>query len=116
MSGRKRSSPSSAPEFTFGAGRADIRAMAGYLIGSVAFALAFLLGASGLGRPRIVLALGALLGGGWIAAGAIGRANEVQRGNDVVPLWFLAGLVGFLFLIWCGGLWLGLRIRRARAG
>lgn len=90
--------------------------MVGYLIGSVAFAIAFLLGASRLGRPRIVLAVGALLGGGWIAAGAISRASEAGRGNDVVPLWFLVGLVAFLYLIWCGGLWVGLRIRRSRAG
>jgi hypothetical protein len=89
--------------------------MAGYLIGSAAFLIAFALGASRLGRPRMVLAVGALAGGAWIAGGAIGRANDLEQGNDVVPLWFLAALVGFLYLIWCGGLWLGLRVRRFRA-
>ena len=89
--------------------------MAGYLIGSAAFLIAFTLGASRLGRPRLVLAVGALAGGAWIAGGAIGRANDLEQGHDVVPLWFLAALVGFLYLIWCGGLWLGLRLRRSRA-
>lgn len=103
------------PKLTLHARPADTEPMAGYLIGSIAFLVALALGATGLGRPRLVLAVGALAGCAWIAGGAIARADDLQKGNDIVPLWFLAALVGFLYLIWCGGLWLGLRLRRARA-
>jgi hypothetical protein len=30
------------------------------------------------------------------------------------PLWLGAGLVLLLYAIWCGGLWLGVRLRRIR--
>jgi len=36
------------------------------------------------------------------------------HGHKLVPLWFLVGLVALLYGIWCGGLWVGLRLRRAR--
>jgi hypothetical protein len=51
---------------------------------------------------------------GWIATLAAGPTDA--RGEQVIPLWLLAGLVALLYFIWCGGLWLGLRVRRARAG
>jgi hypothetical protein len=88
--------------------------MAGYLIASVAFCVAFALGATGLGRPRIVLIVGAALGLVWLAA--LG-AQSVDSGpaDPAVPFWLLAGLAALLYVIWCGGLWLGLRLRRARA-
>jgi hypothetical protein len=87
--------------------------VAGYLIPSLAFVLAFVLGASGAGRPRIVLGLGAVLALGWITTLAAGPTDT--REEQVIPLWLLAGLVALLYFIWCGGLWLGLRLRRARA-
>jgi hypothetical protein len=88
--------------------------VAGYLIASTAFALAFLLGATRLGRPRVVLAVGGVLALGWLAALAA-REAQYARGQEALPLWLLAGLVGLLYVIWCGGLWLGLRLRRARS-
>ena len=45
---------------------------------------------------------------------AVGRVDDGQ-GGKLVPLWFLAGLVALLYGIGCGGLWLGLRLRRARS-
>jgi len=86
----------------------------GYVIAAVAFVLPFAFAATGLGRPRMLLATGAVLAGGWLAALAT-TGPEDARGDQIVPLWFLGGLVGLLFLIWCGGLWLGVRLRRARA-
>jgi NADH:ubiquinone oxidoreductase subunit 6 (subunit J) len=88
--------------------------MAGYLISSTAFAVAFLLGATGLGRPRVVLFVGGVLALGWLAALAAKEAEDA-RTHEAPPLWLLAGLVGLLYVIWCGGLWLGLRLRRARS-
>jgi len=88
--------------------------VAGYLIACIAFGLAFFLGATGAGRPRIVLGLGAVLAFGWVVSLAANRAQDAQ-GHGIVPLWFLGGLVVLLYVIWCGGLWLGLRLRRARA-
>jgi hypothetical protein len=87
--------------------------MAGYFIASIAFVLAFALGATGLGRPRIVMIVGAVLGLAWLAA--LG-AQSVDRGPaaPAIPFWLLAGLVALLYVIWCGGLWLGLRLRRVR--
>ena len=87
--------------------------MAGYLIPSIAFVLAFALGATGAGRPRVALGLGAVLALGWIAMLAAGPRDA--RGQEVIPLWLLAGLVALLYFIWCGGLWLGSRVRRTRA-
>ncbi len=37
-----------------------------------------------------------------------------SNGNAFIPLWLLAGLVALLYAIWCGGLWLGVRLRRIR--
>lgn len=89
--------------------------MAGYLIASIAFALAFCLGATGARRPRAVLLLGAVFGVAWLGLAAANRQEDVDKGYDVLPFWLLIGLVLLLYLIWCGGLWLGLRLRRARA-
>jgi hypothetical protein len=55
-----------------------------------------------------------VLGVGWIVALVAGRAED-SRGHGLVPVWFLAGLVVLLYVIWCGGLWLGTRVRRARS-
>ena len=88
--------------------------MVGYLIAVIAFALPLSVGATGLARPRIVIGLGALMACGWAVALATGRAEDAQ-GHHIVPVWFLASLVAILYVLWCGGLWLGLRLRHARA-
>jgi hypothetical protein len=88
--------------------------MAGYLIAAVAFALPLAFGVTGLGRPRLVLGVGAVLALGWLVSLAAVRTEDV-RGEAVIPLWLLAGLVVLLYAIWCGGLWLGTRVRRLRA-
>jgi hypothetical protein len=88
--------------------------MAGYVIAAVAFLVPLAFGATGLGRPRVVLTVGAVLGAVSIVALVAGRAQD-GRGHELVPLWFLAGLVALLYAIWCGGLWLGTRLRRARS-
>jgi hypothetical protein len=88
--------------------------MAGYLIAVVAFLVPLAFGATGLGRPRVVLTVGAVLGVGWVIALLAGRAED-SRGHELVPVWFLAGLVVLLYVIWCGGLWVGTRLRRARS-
>jgi hypothetical protein len=88
--------------------------MAGYLIAVVAFLLPYLLTATGLGRPRTVLVAGAVLGVASVASLAATRVED-GHGHGLVPVWFLAGLVGLLFVIWCGGLALGVRLRRARS-
>ena len=87
--------------------------MAGYLIAAAAFASPLVFGASGLGRPRFVLAGGVVLALGSVVA-LSARQVEDGHGHKLVPLWFLAGLVALLYAIWCGGLWVGLRLRRAR--
>jgi hypothetical protein len=87
--------------------------MAGFVIGTIAFALPFVLAATGLGRPRVTLGIGGVLAVAWLLSLAVGRADD-ERGNALVPLWFLAGLVVLLYVIWCGGLWLGWRLRRMR--
>ena len=87
--------------------------MAGYLIAAAAFVLPLLFGASGLGRPRLVLTGGVVLALGAVAA-LSARQVEDGHGHKLVPLWFLIGLVALLYGIWCGGLWVGLRVRRAR--
>ena len=87
--------------------------MAGYLIGVVAFALPFALGFAGIGRSNIVLGVGGVLAVCWVISLAENRATDT-KGNAFIPLWFLAGLVVLLYAIWCGGLWLGLRLRRMR--
>jgi hypothetical protein len=90
-------------------------AVAGYLIAVIAFALAFVFGAIRAVRPPVVLTVGGILSFGWAVALAAGRAQDAQ-GHQVLPLWFVGGLVALLYAIWCGGLWLGLRFRRVRDG
>jgi hypothetical protein len=86
----------------------------GYLISLIAFALPLVVGASGVARPRLLMALGAVLACTWAVTLAAARAEDSQ-GHHVVPFWFLAGLAGLLYVLWCGGLWLGTRLRRTRA-
>jgi hypothetical protein len=88
--------------------------VAGYLIAVATFALPLAFGAAGYGRPRMVLTVGGALGLACVVALVAGRADD-GNGHKLVPLWFLAGLVLVLYALWCGGLWLGLRLRRARA-
>jgi type VI protein secretion system component VasK len=88
--------------------------MAGYLIAVAAFALPLAVGVTGLGRPRLVLGLGALVACCWAVALVAARAQDDQ-GNHLVPAWFLAALAAILYCLWCGGLWVGLRLRKARA-
>jgi type VI protein secretion system component VasK len=85
--------------------------MAGYVIAVVAFVLPFVFGAVGVGRPRLVLGVGGVVAVIWVIGLAASRATD-QDGNAFVPLWVLGGLVCLLYAIWCGGLWLGLRLRR----
>ena len=88
--------------------------MAGYVIAVVAFLVPLAFGATGLGRPRVVVTMGAALGACSLVALVAGRAED-SRGHGLVPVWFLAGLILLLYVIWCGGLWLGARLRRARS-
>ncbi|MDX6407364.1 MAG: hypothetical protein QOE13_435 [Gaiellaceae bacterium] len=88
--------------------------MAGYLIAVIAFVLPLAFGSTGIGRPRVVIGVGALLACIWALALVAGRAQDGQGGN-VFPVWFLAGLVALLYAIWCGGLWVGLRVQKARS-
>jgi hypothetical protein len=89
--------------------------VAGYLIAVVTFGLAFAFGTIRAVRPQVVLGVGGILAFGWAVALAAGGARDTE-GHHVLPLWFVGGLVALLYGIWCGGLWLGLRLRRARAG
>jgi hypothetical protein len=84
--------------------------MAGFVIAVVACVLPFLLGTLGLGRARVVIGVGAALAFGWLVAAALQRNPRAEE----PPLWFFAGLVLLLYAIWCGGLWLGVRLRRMR--
>jgi hypothetical protein len=87
--------------------------VAGYLIAVVTFGLAFAFGSLRAVRPRLVLGVGDVLACGWaVALAAI--AGEDANGDAAVPLWLVAGLVLLLYAIWCGGLWVGLRLRRLR--
>jgi hypothetical protein len=88
--------------------------VAGYLIAVIAFALPLGFGATGIGRPRLVIGLGAVVACGWAVALVAGRAQDGQ-GHHLVPVWFLAGLIALLYVLWCGGLWVGMRLRKARA-
>jgi hypothetical protein len=81
--------------------------MAGFVIAVAACLLPFALGALGLGRTRVVV-IGGVLGFAWIVSMAISRTRTEP------PLWFGVGLVLLLYAIWCGGLWLGARVRRIR--
>ena len=85
--------------------------MAGFIIGITAFALPLVLAAVGLGRPRIIVGVGGVLALGWLISGAAQRTPETSA---QIPLWFFVGLVLLLYAIWCGGFWLGLRLRRLR--
>jgi hypothetical protein len=60
-----------------------------------------------------VVGLGAVVACGWAVALVNGRAEDAL-GHHLVPVWFLAGLAAILYVLWCGGLWLGLRLRNAR--
>jgi hypothetical protein len=84
--------------------------MAGFLIAIVACMLPFLLGTFGLGRPRVVIGVGGVLALGWIVSLAAKPPTE----TNAVPLWVVAGMVALLYAIWCGGFWLGRRVRRIR--
>jgi hypothetical protein len=88
--------------------------VAGYLIAVVAFAVAFAFGATGAGRSRVVLGVGAVLAVGWFVALAVDQPQDGD-GRGLLPLWLVAWLAVLLYVIWCGGLWLGLRLRKARA-
>jgi hypothetical protein len=88
--------------------------MAGFIIGIVAFALPFALAMVGLGRPRIVIGIGGVLAAAWILATATAEAAHPPNYPETPPLWFFAGMILLLYGIWCGGLWLGLRLRRLR--
>ena len=88
--------------------------MAGYVIGVIAFALPFVLAVTGLGRARVTVGVGGVLAFGWMITLAANRAtDDAQR--QLIPLWFLVGLVALLYVIWCAGFWLGKRLRRFRA-
>jgi hypothetical protein len=84
--------------------------MAGYLIAVLAVLLPLVLGAFRLGRPRVVVGVGGVFAFGWLIA----LAMEPPADQSPIPVWFLAGMVLLLYAIWCGGLWLGVRVRRAR--
>jgi hypothetical protein len=84
--------------------------VAGFVIASLGAFVPFVVGRFGLGRPRVVVAIGALLACAWV----VDLAAQPSTARSHVPLWFLAGLVALLYAIWCGGLWLGLRFRRLR--
>jgi hypothetical protein len=89
--------------------------VAGFLIAAAAFALPLAFGVGGLGRPRLVLTAGVIPAFGAVVALT---TSQVRGGpsHTLVPVWFLAGLAALLYAIWCGGLWLGLRLRRTRLG
>ena len=87
--------------------------MAGYLIASFAFALPLVFGLTGAARPRLVLAAGSFIAVGWLVSLVAARSSD-SSGDPLVPLWFVGGLVLLLYAIWCGGLWLGLRLRKTR--
>jgi len=68
-----------------------------------------------LGRAEIMdahgdSAIGGILAFGWLVALAAKPAMDTNE----VPLWYVGGMVILLYIIWCGGLWLGLRLRRIR--
>jgi hypothetical protein len=84
--------------------------MAGFVIAIAACLLPFTLGALGLGRAR-VLVIGGVLAFAWMVATTAARPADSSVSP---PLWFAIGLVLLLYAIWCGGLWLGARLRRIR--
>jgi hypothetical protein len=84
--------------------------VAGFVIAIAACLLPFALGALGLGRARVVI-IGGVLAFAWIVAMAVAHPPDTSVSP---PLWFGIGLVVLLYAIWCGGLWLGARLRRIR--
>lgn len=84
--------------------------MAGFLIAVVVGGLPFVLARLGIGRPRAMLAIGGVLAFGWLVALAAKPASDTNE----VPLWYVGGMVILLYVIWCGGLCLGVRLRRIR--
>ncbi len=82
--------------------------MAGFVIAFLTAVLPFVLGALGLGRGRM-LVIGGVLALAWVASMA-----SADRVGEEPPLWYGIGLVLLLYGIWCGGLWLGVRLRRIR--
>ena len=88
--------------------------MAGYLIAVIALALPLSVGVTGVVRPKVVIGLGAVMAFGWAVA-LVARRAEDGQGNHIVPVWFLVGLAALLCALWCGGFWLGLRLRKVRA-
>jgi hypothetical protein len=84
--------------------------VAGFLIASVAALLPLLLGRYGVGRPLVIATVGGVLAFGWLVA----LAAKPPSDSNEVPLWYLGGMVILLYAIWCGGLWLGVRLRRVR--
>ena len=87
--------------------------MAGFLIATIAVLVPFVLATTGVGRPRVVLGVGGVIAVGWVISLAANRTTDA-KGNALIPLWFLLGLVVLLYAIWCGGLWLGVRLRGIR--
>jgi hypothetical protein len=83
--------------------------MAGFVIGVVAGTLPLVLAAFGLGRPRVVVGIG-----GVLAVGCLFSLAAKRPESNAAPLWLVCGLVLILYAIWCGGLWVGLRLRRLR--
>jgi hypothetical protein len=84
----------------------------GYLIAVVAFLLPFVFGLTGLGRPRVVLSVG--VGLGIVGYAFIAARTKDSAGQELFPPVLLVGLVVLLYIVWCGGLWIGLRLRRSR--
>jgi cytochrome bd-type quinol oxidase subunit 2 len=85
----------------------------GYLIAVGAFLLPFVFGLSGLGRPRVVLSVGVALG--IVGYTFVSERTKDSAGQELFPPVLLVGLVVLLYIVWCGGLWIGLRLRRSRA-
>ena len=88
--------------------------MAGYLIAVIAFMIPLALGATRIGRPRIVIGVGVFMSSLWAVALVADRAQDGQ-GTHLVPVCFVVGLATLLCALWCGGFWLGLRLRKVRA-
>jgi hypothetical protein len=84
--------------------------MAGFVIAMAACLLPFGLGLLGLGRARIAI-IGGVLALVCIVGSAAMRPTD---SSEYPPLWFTVGLILLLYAIWCGGLWLGVRLRRMR--
>jgi hypothetical protein len=83
--------------------------MAGFVIAIAACLVPFALGALGLGRVRVMI-----IGLVFCGACLIGLASKPPTETAQVPFWFLGGMVVLLYVIWCGGVWLGARVRRMR--